>query len=238
MKKILIAGDSLGMVRPDEGIFVEDIYPYLLQKTLINDYFVINASQRANNSSRIISEDYAYEHIDAIKPDVVILQIGIVDCTPRLFTEIQKKIMAGIAQFPWLKPVISRYIKRKSLRRYDLTKKRKIVHVPLDKFEINLINFFEKIKSVSPNATFIVINILNPGHVMTSRNFGLVENVMDYNQKLTGIATNYSSKIIDLFNFTKLSPEVVLTDGHHIGKRAHQFIAQEALKAIQTGDFK
>lgn len=237
MKKILIVGDSLGMVRPDEGILIEDIYPYLLQKALSNDFFVINASQRANNSSRIISKDYAYEHIDATKPDIVILQIGIVDCTPRLFTEIQKKIMAGITLISWLKPVISKYIKKKSQRRYDLTKKREIVHVPLGKFEVNLVNFFEKIKSVSPDATFIVINILYPGSAMTSRNFGLVENVMNYNQKLTGIATSYSSKIIDIFNFTQLSPEVVLTDGHHIGKKAHQFIAQEALKAIQKGDF-
>lgn len=238
MKKILVAGDSLGMVRPEEGLFVEDIYPYLLQKNLFNDFFVINASQRANNSSRIVSEDYLYENINAIRPDVVILHVGIVDCTPRVFSEIQKKLLAGMARVYWIKPFVSWFVKRRSLRRYDLTKKRKIVHVSLSDFEINLVKFFERARFASPDARFIVVNILYPGCAMTSRNYGLVENVNDYNRKLTEIAAKYSSRVINLFDFTRIYPEVVLPDGHHIGKVAHQFIAQEAFKVIKAGGFQ
>ena len=44
-KIITILGDSLSMVRNDEGVTIRTIYPYLLNKILGNDYYVINKSK-------------------------------------------------------------------------------------------------------------------------------------------------------------------------------------------------
>lgn len=92
MKTVLIVGDSLSMVRPGDGLYLNDIYPYLLQEQLGAGYYVVNASQRANDTSKVVLDSYLSESVCSSRADVVVLQLGIVDCTPRLFSEVQKVV--------------------------------------------------------------------------------------------------------------------------------------------------
>lgn len=238
MKTVLVVGDSLSMVRPSDSLCLEQTYPFMLQQQLGADFYVVNASQRANDSSRVVSDNYLSESICAAKAEVIILQLGIVDCTPRLFSEMQKKILAGLRLFSPIRRGVDAYIKRKSLQRYDLTKKKKMVNVSLADFESNIARFFEIAREFSPGVKFVVINVLYPGQVMLSRNYGLIENVESYNQCLANLVDRFSGRLVNLFEYTRNSPHSVLSDGHHIGNAAHQFIAGEALRAIKIGDSK
>lgn len=93
--RILVLGDSLGLPRPHRinnyspsekelAVSYEQTYPSIIQKVLINEFFgsdyfeVINRSKRFCNIRDILREfpDFLYFY----EPDIIILQIGIVDC--------------------------------------------------------------------------------------------------------------------------------------------------------------
>lgn len=93
--RILIAGDSLGLPRPhrinnyspeenDLAIRYEDTYSSIINKKLMADFkmnpFVemINRSRRAQTIIGV-SQEFA-DHLYFYEPEVIIMQVGIVDC--------------------------------------------------------------------------------------------------------------------------------------------------------------
>jgi acyl-CoA thioesterase I len=86
--KILIAGDSNAM--PREGVPFEQTWVGRL--VLDGRYVVIDKSLRASNTHRLISEGVdersgvrGVDLLENYAPDLVVTQLGIVDCAPRLF---------------------------------------------------------------------------------------------------------------------------------------------------------
>ena len=79
--KILILTDSLGLPRFEpEPCFFEETWPILLKEIYSNIHQVsIGAA-----TSQIILKQVNYQK--AFNPDLVILQVGIVDCAPRFMT--------------------------------------------------------------------------------------------------------------------------------------------------------
>jgi len=93
--RILVAGDSLGLPRPhrinsyspDEtelAVSYENTYSSILNKELL-DYYkmepnieVINRSRRFQTIKNV-TEEFA-DHLFFYEPDVIIMQVGIVDC--------------------------------------------------------------------------------------------------------------------------------------------------------------
>ena len=78
--------DSLAMPReePEETLF-EDTYPYLLRK----DYEVFQFSKGGGLMNEFVEQSFYYNQY---KPDIIILQIGIVDCCPRAFSKFEEVI--------------------------------------------------------------------------------------------------------------------------------------------------
>ena len=74
MKRILLLTDSLAMPREEpELTLYEDTYPYLLRKK----YEVFQFSKGGGLMKEFVEQTFYYNQY---RPDVVILQIGIVDC--------------------------------------------------------------------------------------------------------------------------------------------------------------
>ncbi|WP_141506465.1 SGNH/GDSL hydrolase family protein [Paenibacillus luteus] len=94
MNKIIILGDSLALPRPirfrdynpDESLELEiefeDTYGYLLQMRYKESAYVINRAVRSSTIKLIYERD-KLDHIFLLKPNVIILHIGIVDLWPR-----------------------------------------------------------------------------------------------------------------------------------------------------------
>jgi len=93
--RILVLGDSLGLPRPHRinayspsekelAVAYHQTYPSIIQKALINEFIesnyfeVVNRSRRFCNLRDILREfsDFLYFY----EPDIIVLQIGIVDC--------------------------------------------------------------------------------------------------------------------------------------------------------------
>lgn len=231
MNKVLIVGDSLSMVRPDQGITHEDIYAYLLQQELNKDgydYFVLNASCRANSSQNAISINYLSETLDSIKPDLIVYFLGIVDCMPRLFSRYQRLLIRAMMSVKLLSKLGKLIISYHSRNRYSLTQRKLIQFVPLNEWKENLERFVEK-----TSCKIVFVNIPHPGKQLQTRNFEIEKIIKNYNSCLDVIAKNNDAIVLDFYNETLKRPDLLLDDGYHITKDAHHWLNQELLNIIK-----
>ena len=231
MKKFLIVGDSLAMVRPKENVLFLDLYATKLARER-PELLVVNGGVRANSSKGILTESYFDEYVSALPPDHVVVHLGIVDCTPRIFHPLERLILDLIGRTKIGKKFSQKVIGFRSQRRFSYTKKKSLSLVSLVQFQANLRQFFAMIRSVNPAAEFTFVNIVHPGVKMVERNFGMLDQIEKYNQVLEAEAQATGSKLIDFFSYTKCNPHVVLDDGYHISTEAHMYLYSELRKIL------
>ena len=78
--KILCIGDSLTL--PRNGVNYEDTWFYLIKQNFLNFEFI--SSFKRAITSNILNE---HDSLELYSPDYAIIQLGIVDCAPRLIKE-------------------------------------------------------------------------------------------------------------------------------------------------------
>jgi lysophospholipase L1-like esterase len=193
---------------------------------------VVNGGVRANSSKGILTESYFDEYVSALPPDHVVLHLGIVDCTPRIFHPFERLILDLIGRTKIGKKLSQRVIGFRSQRRFSYTKKKSLSLVPLIQFQANLRQFFALVRSVNPSAEFTFVNIVHPGLKMVERNFGMLDQIEKYNHVLEAEAKAMGAEVIDLFSFSKRNPHVVLDDGYHINSEAHMYLYSELRKIL------
>jgi lysophospholipase L1-like esterase len=218
-KRIVIIGDSLAMPRPEEGVEYEDTYPYLLFK---KGYEVINRSRRANDIKIQTIEQNILDDVIYLKPDVLVIHLGIVDCAPRIFKRYEKRIINILPSL--MKKLI---INICSKYRYFITKYRKITYVNEREFEENIIKIIETAKSISKQ--IIIIKILNTLERNDKRSYNFNKNIQKYNKILEKIANKYNIELIDPNSFGKNG---LLKDGIHINKQMHQYLFNKIKEKI------
>ena len=91
MKIINIIGDSLSMLREENNVLFKDTYGFILAKSLANKFHVVNNSKRANTVKNQCITQYFYDELVFLKANYTIIQLGIVDCAPRLISLKEKK---------------------------------------------------------------------------------------------------------------------------------------------------
>ena len=102
LTRIVAFADSLAMPRNENGAILlwEETWPYLLEKSLVAEGLgaeVINCGARARTSTMLLGE--FTEHVVLKRPDVVIIEVGVVDCLPRVFSRREKRVM-NLPGFP------------------------------------------------------------------------------------------------------------------------------------------
>ena len=87
MKKILIIADSMGM--PRDGFDYDKTWLYQF-KIFFNNFCIIDKSHRGSTTKRLITEGGGFKNVEPgsdllefYKPNIIIIQLGIVDCSPR-----------------------------------------------------------------------------------------------------------------------------------------------------------
>lgn len=226
--RAIIVGDSLAMVRPDDGIQLRHTYAYLLQQQFAGRVHVHNASRRAQTSRMILESGYfSEEHVRPTEPDLVVLHVGIVDCTPRIFTDRERQALSLLARAP-LGAVPAKWLTEfASARRGEVTRRRRITLVPVDEFQSNLRRFVHDVRSGAPRCEFQFVEVCCPTGTMAERNYAIVDRVREYNQAARLVVEDVGGVTIPLFAFTRSNPGVLLADGYHLGIEAHTFIARE-----------
>ena len=83
--KVMIVTDSLSMPRPE--IRYEDTWIYLLKQEF-PQYDIIDRPGRGSTTTRLVTEGGGgVDLLETYMPDIVIIQLGMADCAPRLFNK-------------------------------------------------------------------------------------------------------------------------------------------------------
>jgi hypothetical protein len=166
--------------------------------------------RRGLDSSKLIPDPKNSEVL-VYKPELIVLQVGIVDCAPRVFREIETKILSII---PPLFKLVLWFVKK---YRKEIVAKRRITNVNKDEFENNL----KSLKQAFPNSQFVVVPIAPSVSEYENKSPGISHNIALYNEILKRVF----GKTCVLTCYDEISPESILqSDLHHINKQGHELI--------------
>jgi lysophospholipase L1-like esterase len=225
-KRIILIGDSLLMPRIRQGLDYEDTYGYLVFKAL-KDHEVIIKGKYSNDTSVQSKPNVLRVEIEYLNPDMVFVQLGIVDCAPRLFSKIEKYALKALPSF--LRQGIINFC---SERRRFFTKMFPKVYVKKDDFETNMRKILEAIKIC--DATPVIINIARTSEENESRSFNYDNNTIEYNEILFKLSKEYGCQLIDFYNIIKTEPSCQLPDGVHLSKEGNRRLADEIISHINN----
>lgn len=208
MKKILILSDSLALPRiKPECCLYEDTYPAILKK----EYEVHQVSIGFATSKDLLNQ---INYHKSFNPNIVFLQVGIVDCAPRYMT---RKELDFCNSLGLLGKIIKRLFKRKWLR-----KTRKVSFVNKKNFEVNLM----KIES-NFDCPVVAINILSATNAYESILPNVKNQIIEYNEIFDKV---FEMKIS---TYDILEKKGIMSDHHHINKIGHQFIFNKIKSIIK-----
>jgi lysophospholipase L1-like esterase len=196
-------------------------------KESLPGYDVMDRSARGSTSTRLISEGGGgTDLLETYMPGIVILQIGMTECAPRLF---RKK---GIESF-FIKKIIPRkllssyinYIKRTRGRNPEIT------DVPPEQYKYNLNNFAARCSKI--NSKLIIVNILNPSELFISKSPGVKRNIDLYNRISEEIACGYSN--VHIVNPAEgiVNIDSICLDELHINAEGHMIYFKKIADALR-----
>jgi lysophospholipase L1-like esterase len=227
-RTILVVGDSLACPRPWEGVRLQATYAFQLDEQLGGNNFVANYGVSDNSSARAIKEGFLRTYVRGAGADYAIVQLGIVDCAPRLLGTFERAIGFVASRVAPLRPVFKAYVRLKSRYRYRLTRMFPQTLVPKDQFEANFRTLLTELLQHNPIKTIFLINIAYPGAILTARSYNILGNIDAYNAVIASFGQAFPGKIeiVDLYAATAAQRDwITPDDGHHIFAPAHAWIA-------------
>lgn len=208
MKKVLVMTDSLALPRAIPEICnYEAIWPVLFRRS---DFFVHQISIGGATIDELYRQvEYHY----MAKPDIVIIQSGIVDSAPRALTKFENLFFN--------KYRLTRMFLKKILipRLNFLRNKRKITYTDLDKFEQYVLKF----KKAFYATDFYWIAIVPPNREHEIKVPGISKNVSDFNFIIEKHIGDNLIKVEHLVSG-------VMTDNIHLNAEGHKHIFDSMIR--------
>jgi acyl-CoA thioesterase I len=235
--RIVVLGDSMPMPRVEgiDCVWWEQTWPYLLQEHLISHGFndeVINCSSRSRTVDSLCGEDFN-EHIIFKRPDVLILELGVVDCAPRIFSKKEKKILNS---YPIPGRLRDWIIKWRTAHRKEIIRRNplKKIYTPPNRFVKYLYDFSGKLSLVKNEARLIVLPIIADYASMEIKSPGYTKNAIMYNKILHDWSHNIGATFIDEITFLHRNGEESIfgSDGYHLNITGHSIIAESIFNLL------
>ena len=230
MRPVIIIGDSLGCPRPWQGVGLTDTYAYRLQCLLGPEYYVTNWAVSDNNSRRATSESFLRTYVRASSAGHAIVQLGIVDCAPRLMSAIERLIGGLASRVPGLRAINAAYVRLKVRHRYTLTRLFPRTMISRDEYESNMRKLVGEMLELPTLEKIFLISIARAGAILIEKSYGIEENIRQYNAVLSAIAAENPDRVVlvDLHAKTENHFDwITVDDGHHIHAPAHEWIAHQ-----------
>lgn len=211
--KVLIIGDSLSL--PRDEVQYEETWPYLLSEKSGENFHVINLSRRASTTKRLDIE--GKDVFEYYNPDIVIIQLGIVDCSPRLMGSMESKIVSLLPKL-----LRKKYI---SIIKKVRNRSEKRVKVKLNHYRKYLLNYIKKVNEY--NCKIICLKIGNVGKSTLVKNPKINISIENYNNVLKEICSSFDLQFIDpFFNSSDVNKgEYTIDDGYHLSAKGNQVIS-------------
>lgn len=201
--RILIITDSLGLARESpECVNFFETWPELLKQN-----HEIHSLRIGGVTLKILAGQLGY--YKSLKPDILIIQSGIVDAAPRALTDLENQL---INKFYITRVITKRILNESRLRK--LRKRRNLVLTPLNKFA-NLIN---SIKNQFKDSSIYWIEILPISDSYELLVPNIKRNVSRYNKL---IHSELRENVVELNDIPKSG---IMLDGAHLTKEGHIFV--------------
>ena len=200
-------------------------YDYIWTKKL-KDYFTtfdfIDKSQRGCNTNILRLPDC----LEYYNPKIVIIQIGIVDCAPRLLYNYEEKIVRILPRY------INRiYLKLSKIFRRSSARK---AYVKPEVFKLNFENYFQR-ALLSKIEVIYVFKIMRAGSKYTKLNNKVQEAIIRYNKIIDELAEKYGIvKVIDVLSENEEVDKITIEDGYHINYKGHEIVANKLISLIKN----
>ena len=218
MKTVLILTDSLGLPRvKPERVADTECWVYRLQDAFshVLKFRSICTPGMDTRQLLIASRDYH----QAMAPDLVVLQVGIVDCYPRALRRNELSIIIRLPKS------LSMFLHRQVRRNYGyLVKWRRIQYVKLAEFKANL----QSLRDLFPGSKFRIVPIAPPSSDYKVKN-PLIESAV----------ANYNEALIELFGddvlndcYAEKGDHLFMSDHHHLNAAGHTQVYNGVSKAL------
>lgn len=226
---MIVIGDSLACPRPLISVGLRHTYAYRLAKRFRSSLFVANYAVGDNSSRKAVKSSFTSIYVRHADAEFAAIQLGIVDCAPRLLSTVERVIGAVATRVPVFGGVFKAYVAFKARYRLRLTRMFPSTLVSLKEFRTNYHRLVEAIVSENPIRKVFAVNIAAPGPYLLARSYGIRENILAYNACIASMEAAFPGKleVIDVYTATSEHPDwIVADDGHHITAEAHAWIAK------------
>ncbi|WP_342600375.1 SGNH/GDSL hydrolase family protein [Psychrobacillus sp. FSL H8-0483] len=206
--RILVAGDSLGLPRPNRinnyspdetelAVAYENTYSSIVNKNLLEHFKMDPFIEMINRSRRFQTMKNVYEeftdHLFFYEPDVIIIQVGIVDC--------------------WF--------------RESLNGKQMVDKVSFEKYLSNILMLL----NMRPLCKLIIIGISPTSKKMEKKFVGINSEIRLYNEILKAHVDNKNVFYVDMEKHvdSEQTQRYLLPDDHHLNRDGNKLVAEQLI---------
>ena len=225
----MILGDSLPFSRAHKVQMLEDSWPFLIHK-YSSGVFVWNRAKGGSTAVDVGKElDHLFGYLGQEKQiDLLVIQVGIVDCCPRKNSEFEQRVASTLCKIPKIGYKFSRlYLKCMS----SMSKKIGIdnLKVPLPLFKDAIRNICELGSKFAKKIIFV--EIIKPCNYLILNEPKIFKYYSEYQELANCIIKGFSNtKII---KWPDKQADFVLEDGHHLNLEGHSWLAAQLIKEIK-----
>lgn len=221
-KKVLCIGDSLGL--PGHLNSYEDTWFYKLSEYFQEYHFIQNFRRQATTDVLVTlgggikgvdKWPKGGDCLEAYFPEIIIIQLGIVDCAPRLLNSIDTIFLR-------LMPSFSKQLYINLIKRFRKRNNLNVLVSPI-KFRHNFESYIGRALEISVGM-IILIKICTPGKEMVLKNPSIKENVSIYNGIIDDLEAKHAIvRVVDPLNSDKHG-DTIFEDGYHPNKIGHDLV--------------
>ena len=220
--RALIIADSLALPRGDVGY--EQTWPAMLADRLPSIAW-INRAQRLSTTERLNDEgNGGADCLDFYKPGLAVLQLGIVDCAPRV---LKRSTAAIVYRLPFgLGTRLPAWLERRRGRKAGNC------FVPVAAYEANLRAYLAR--AGAQGTRVIAIAVLPASRLLVSKNAHVADQIAAYNAVLDRLAREFEHfDVLHPFHGAA-SPDSLFIDGYHLNEQGARVVV-DGLEPLVTG---
>ena len=225
MNRILCIADSLGL--PGHLNKYEDTWLYKLKQEF-PEYDFISYFKRQLTTDVLVSLGggkvfpKGSDCLEVFEPDIAIIQLGIVDCAPRLLNRLDKVIIKLLPQK--ITPLYIGLLKKIRKRNINNTA------VSFEKFKSNLLDYINRAQIIKTKVIFIEISI--PDKRMINKNKDIINNVNKFNNYYRSLTSEFSHVFLTKALSQDDADVEIYTDGYHPNKEGNKIIYNRILNTL------
>ncbi|MEP0177520.1 MAG: hypothetical protein ABJH28_02745 [Paraglaciecola sp.] len=219
-KKVIIITDSLGLPRSTpEPVTDDQTWVYKIMDYFGKDYRFRLFRHRGMDTTSLVH--HLNNNLSVYKDiDIVIMQVGIVDCYPRALS--RKNLLKVKAMPNWVQNLIHRMINKYYKFFVELSDNR---YVTPTKFSQNL----DSIKNYFKSSKVFVIPIAPANVVYRDKNSKIENSIKEYNELHL---QTFENRFLKETYCSMDAESIVLSDGHHLSVLGHQEVYLSVKKLL------